>query len=456
LKSIMLGFGWLTLRQAQEALRSGRLEEAQRLLEQPGVAGQRGAGAALAQLARLYVERGERLLRQDDAEGAWRELLCAEQLQTAERSGERLRQALVRLGLAQVRALLAAGELVRAEEASGRLRGRDVHLPELQALDEATRAWLFAREVGDRGEFGPALDALDRAGRLLGGPSPALAASRDELERRREPFAPLLGRLHEAADAGRWREAVELAEQVLAVAPQHREARKVRSRAWKAVEPVTVAVRPEGAEAESPRGPEEQTPRFLLWIDGVGGFLVCLGGRLTLGHATPDARVDIPLVADVSRLHATLTRDAEGYVLEAVRPTQVNGQPAGRVLLRSGDRITLGASCQMQFRQPVPLSASARLDLTSGHRLPLSVEGVLLMADTLILGPAAQAHVTVPALKQPIVLFRHKDGLGLRHSGGLTVNGQAAPERGPLSPRANVVGDDIVFALEPVGTRIGG
>jgi len=31
----MLGFAWLTLRQAQEALKNGRLEEAQRLLEQP-------------------------------------------------------------------------------------------------------------------------------------------------------------------------------------------------------------------------------------------------------------------------------------------------------------------------------------------------------------------------------------------------------------------------------------
>jgi len=34
----------------------------------------------------------------------------------------------------------------------------------------------------------------------------------------------------------------------------------------------------------------------------------------TLGQAAAEALVDVPLVADVSRLHATLTRDAEGYL----------------------------------------------------------------------------------------------------------------------------------------------
>ena len=52
----------------------------------------------------------------------------------------------------------------------------------------------------------------------------------------------------------------------------------------------------------------------------MGGYLVCLGNRVTLGQATPDARVDVPLYADVSRHHATVTRDSEGYLLEGLRP----------------------------------------------------------------------------------------------------------------------------------------
>jgi hypothetical protein len=228
----------------------------------------------------------------------------------------------------------------------------------------------------------------------------------------------------------------------------------VRGLAWRAVEPATVAMnRAEPPPAEDEAG--TPPPRFLLWIDGIGGYLVCLGSRLTLGQAGPDARADVPLVADVSRLHAVLTRDSEGYVLEAMRDVQVNGQPTTRALLRANDRITLGASCQLVFRLPAPAGMTARLDPVSGHRLPLGVDGVLLMADTVVLGPGAQAHVTVPDLKQPAVLFRHKDGLGVRHAGPLTIDGQKGPERALLSPRSCIACDDASFALEPVAPRMG-
>jgi hypothetical protein len=448
----MAGFAWLTHRQAQEAIKHGRLDDALRLLTQPGAAGRRGHAALLARLARAYGERGERALRQDDAESAWRDLLHAEQLQTADPAADRLRQALTRLGVAEVRSLLQTGEPARAEDAAGRLRNKLARSPELQVLEEAARGWLAARQRAAAGDFAPALDDLARVRRLLPGVL-ALERERADLEQRRQKFAALLLRLHEASEAGRWRDVIEAAEEVLTLAPQHAEARKARGRAWKAVEPVTVAARP----AEPPPVPpadDGPAQRYLLWIDGVGGYLLCLGPRVTLGQATPETTVDVPLVADVSRLHASLTRDGEGYVLESARGLKVNGQPTTRALLRPNDRATLGASCQFRFRQPVPVSATARLDLVSGHRLPMGVDGVLLMAETLILGPGEQAHVAMPDLKNPIVFFRHKDGLGLRHAGGLVIDGKKSPERTPLGPRALVSGDDFSFAVEPVGARL--
>jgi tetratricopeptide (TPR) repeat protein len=450
----MLGFAWLTFRQAQEALKNGRLEEAQRLLSLPGAQGHRKLEGLLGQLARAFVERGERHLRRDDAEAAWRDLLQAEQLQTAEKSTGRLREALTRLGVAEVRALLQAGEPRRADEALTRLRERATRSPEVQVLDEAAKGWLTAKELADQGEFARSLEALGRVSRLLPGPNRVLEQFRSDVERRQERFAGLLARLHEAVEAARWQEVIEAAEQVLATAPQHAEARKARSRAWKVVEPVTVAL-PRGERGE-PERPDDGPPgRFLLWIDGVGGYLICLGSRIGLGQASADGHVEIPFVADVSRIHATLMRDAEGYVLEGSRSIQVNGQTTTRAMLRPNDRVTLGPSCQFQFRQPVPVSATARLDLVSGHRLPLSVDAVLLMADTLILGSGPQVHVTVPDLKQPFVLFRCKDGLGYRHSGSVTINGQKGGERGVLSSHTTVTGDEFAFAIEPVGTRMG-
>ena len=453
----MFGFAWLAIRQARETLRQGRLEEAHRLLTQPALRDHRAAGQLLAQLVRDYAERAQRHLKHDDTEGAWRDLFQAEQLQTTEKSVESLRQTLTRLGLAEVRALLQTGEIRRADEAIAKLRERRVRSSELQVLEEATRDWLQARELAERGEFALALEAVDRTRRRLPERPCILEQFLADLERHRDGFPHLLVRLHEAADAGRWREVVELAEQVLAMAPHHAEARKARSRAWKAIEPVTVAM---ASPSDAPNGEvlacDGLPTRFLLWIDGVGGYLVCLGARLTFGQAIVDGHVDVPLVADVSRLHASLTRDAEGYVLEAVRPVQVNARDVTRALLQTGDRVTLGASCQLQFRQPVPISTTARLDLVSGHRLPLSVDAILLMADTLVLGEGSQVHINVPDLKQSLVLFRQKDTLGIRHAGKLTINGHNSDNRLVLNDlHATVSGENITFAIEPVVARLG-
>jgi len=404
-------------------------------------------------IAQGYVERGSRHLQHDDLAGAWSDLKQAEQIGAADETATQLRQALTQRGLADARALFDAGEPARAAEALSQLRDRGVQLAEIKLLEEAARGWLSARDQADRGEFPQAVQAAERVARLLPQKPAALERFQKELEERRKNFADLLIQLHEAAQQEHWREVIQAAEHVLALAPQHAEARKVRSRAWKAIEPPTVAHVP--AKESSRSEPEPPAPRFLLWIDGIGGYLLCLGNRVTLGQATADAFVDIPLYADVSRMHAALTRDAEGYLFEALRPSLVNAKPADKALLQAGDRITLGSTCQLQFRQPVPISATARLDLTSGHRLPLSLDGVLLMAETLVLGPGPQAHVTIMDLKQPVVLYRHKDGLAVRGPGHLTIDGHSYKERGPLSANARVLGEEFAFALEPVGTKLG-
>jgi hypothetical protein len=195
----------------------------------------------------------------------------------------------------------------------------------------------------------------------------------------------------------------------------------------------------------------DQLAPYALWIDGVGGYLVCLSHRVTLGQPQVETPVDIALNADVSRHHATIQRDTEGYYLEAVRKVQINGLTTQKALLRSADRITLGSSCQLQFWQPVPVSTSARLDMVSGHRFAEPVQAVLLMADTLVIGPAEQSHVQVPDMTQPLILFRSKNGLAARWPGNLSINGKTFQERGPLEAGATLVTEQITLALERVG-----
>ncbi len=206
--------------------------------------------------------------------------------------------------------------------------------------------------------------------------------------------------------------------------------------------------------------------RFLLWVDGVAGFLVCTGTRVTFGQAVLEGGpVDIPLFADVSRVHAELTRDGEGFLVEAgkavpvngkdfTRTVQVNGKEVSRSVLTANDRVTLGATCQFVFHRPVLASSTAKLEITSGHRLMLPVEGVLLMANEVILGPDPQSHIVVRDAPGRILLYRSKDGLSVRFQGGkFLVNDQPFVERALLPLPGSFEAGSLTFTVEAVGPR---
>ncbi|MFO0954566.1 MAG: FHA domain-containing protein [Isosphaeraceae bacterium] len=209
-----------------------------------------------------------------------------------------------------------------------------------------------------------------------------------------------------------------------------------------------VPVRPVARAGEAgPKG------RFLLWVDAVGGFLVCLDDEVVLGRAGHDSAADVPLLGDLSRQHATIRRDGDSYLLRAHQPTFVNGQKVDSAPLRDGDVIRLGTTVELEFRQPSPVSTTARLSVVSRHRLPLAVDGVLLMADTCILGRSAQSHVPAPALREPVVVYRQGNALWCRASGGFEVDGRPCAARAPLTLQSSVLGDGFSFSLESLGPK---
>src|SRR5271165_5178491 len=113
----MLGIGWLTLWQAQEALDSGRLEEAQRLLSRPEAVGHLGASTMLQQLARRLVERGNERWKHEDLCAAWNDLVQAEKIGGCTREAAGLRQRLADAALAEAKRYLEAGEAQKALDA---------------------------------------------------------------------------------------------------------------------------------------------------------------------------------------------------------------------------------------------------------------------------------------------------------------------------------------------------
>jgi len=538
----MLGHWRIVLRQAEEAARVGRFQEAYALASRPDVADHHHAVQFRSRLALDLIARATRRGTVDDLSGAIEDLDLAERMAAPPDS-----LAAARLNLAdrvadEVRSSLDAGEPARALERIEELMRHRITGPALRRTREIAEAWQAGLAEGLRGEFGRAHEQLDRAERLATGAGAitaqqAIAAAKNELENRRTGVAPKVEALYTALSEGKWPQILAAAEAVLTSVPEHPAARQARSRAWQqiaAIGPAGAAQWPQrgarvaqaaammepglgvnpadepaqsaGPEAEGifwlsgltgrgigpgatapgaeprlgeptqagrgsarpvspPRasGPprpiaraEAATPkgRFLLWVDAVGGYLVCLDDRIVLGRAGPDSHADIPLMGDLSRSHATLVRNGEGYLLKAHQASFVNGKPVvDQVVLRDGDVIRLGSTVELEFRQPSPVSATARLSIVSRHRLPLAVDGVLLMAETCIVGEALQAHIPAPALKSPVVLYRQAGTLWCRAEGAFDVDGRTCASRAPLTLHSSVLGDGFSFSLEPLGSQ---
>jgi hypothetical protein len=543
-KFTMLGHWRIVLRQAEEAARAGRYDEALALATRPDVADHHHAVQMRTRLALELVARGARRGDADDLAGAIDDLNLAERLGAAPDTLAAARLSLADRVAAEVRADLDAGEPARVVERIEHLARNKVSGPSLRRTREVAEAWQAAQDEARRGEFGRAQDQLDRAERLAAGNAQAaLAATRRDIEARQKAAAPKVEALYTALAAGQWPTILTAADAVLETVPEHPAARQARSRAWQqiaaigpsaawpsrggrvpqstppapgpATEPeiapglVLVPVSAPNPEPDhepgiiwlnsSPRPvprpvvpprldragdpgrrpsphpnpvprpavpPPRPAPRpmvrtgdpgpkgrFLLWVDAVGGYLVCLDDQVVLGRAGHDSQADVPLMGDLSRNHATLVRDGETYILRAVHPTFVNGQPIEKAALHDGDVIRLGSTVELEFRQPSPVSSTARLAIVSRHRLPLAVDGVLLMAETCIIGNSPQAHIKAPNLAEPVVLYRQGPALWCRAAGGFDVDGRACAARAALTLQSSVLGNGFSFSLEPLGTK---
>lgn len=203
-------------------------------------------------------------------------------------------------------------------------------------------------------------------------------------------------------------------------------------------------------------GQSFSTTRFVLWVDEVGGFLVCLADRAQIGQAVPNTTVDIALWADISRHQATIVRDSDGYLLEPVRETQLNGRElAAPASLANDAVIQLGSphsnsSVKLRFRRPHALCGSARLDIVSRHHSQPAVQGIVLMADACILGPSASNHVVCRNWPKDVVLFRQGKELFCRAESRLIVDGTSHQGRARLSFKSRVEGEGGSFSLEPL------
>lgn len=195
---------------------------------------------------------------------------------------------------------------------------------------------------------------------------------------------------------------------------------------------------------------EAEPKRSFLWVDAVGGFLVCLTDSVILGQAVPATDVDIPILGDLSSRHAKIRRSGEGFVIEPFGCVVLNGRPLTQWgVLHDRDEFYLGEKVKLRFRKPHPLSNTARLDILSGHRTSPSADGVLLMGTTCLLGSSEQHHIVCRDWENEIVLIRGTGGTFRFRSGcRVELNGIPAADAGELPWNTRLSGEDFALTME--------
>lgn len=176
-----------------------------------------------------------------------------------------------------------------------------------------------------------------------------------------------------------------------------------------------------GRAAGAGRLPE----RFILQVDGVGGFLVIRSRRVTVGAVSSADRPDVGLVADPGLPTAVFERCDEDYFVRSDEPIAVNGKMMTQGLLTDGDKVALSHRCRVKYRRRNAASNTAVLEL-SGTRLPRAdIRQVILMDRELIVGSGGAAHVKTDGADGSFVLFVRDEQLYCRATNAVIANGLA-------------------------------
>ena len=202
-ESTMLGHWRIVLRQAEEAARAGRFEEAYALASRPDVTDHHHAVQFRSRLALDLIARATRRGAVDDLGGAIEDLDLAERIGAPPDSLAAARLSLADRVAEEVRIDLDAGEPVRALERIEELARHKISGPALRRTREIAEAWQSALAEGPRGEFGRVEEQLDRAERLAAGAGAiaaqqAVAQAKAELETRQKGASPKVEALHGA------------------------------------------------------------------------------------------------------------------------------------------------------------------------------------------------------------------------------------------------------------------
>ncbi len=453
---------------AEEAIRQGNLDRAIELLSTDLDTGLAGRRLAVDISEKLVADFHKSLL-----DANWTKCTTAVQ-QLRQLCGEtqqlqRLRSELMAEIAIWCQKQMAQNNLNAVDEAIAALKSAHLSSQELEALLATVQAIRSANRLSALGRFAEAELQLESLPKEL--ISLEVRTAIAKIQSDHEQTKSLLADLNTAQSRDKWQEANDICEKILNLAIRHPLALHVRKQALLELKargnklPGTnlLGKEPGMAHAHETHAAthffrNRETPKVsadpvstsrILWVDGVGGFLLCEQPEVTIGQAIPGNAVDLPILGDLSRRAAAIRRSGESYLLQPFQSVSVNEQKIDRAtVLRNGDKIKLGDRVELLFSKPNPLSATARLNLISNHRWHPSVDGALLMAESCVLGSGPTNHVLCPFWSGDVVLFKNRDQWMCRSSLPLEQNGKQTREPIILERGRRVQGADFSLAIE--------
>jgi hypothetical protein len=475
----------IRLREARVAWRNGRYDEASAMLMADSLREFLPAKQLAKEVATKFVERaGDRLAHGDSAAG-WRDLATADRLGGEADAITRLRHQYAESVISEVLHYLAAGQATPALLELDKLHRHGLADERVRACRQIAQLMHEADRSSSRGHFAEASLAIDRAKVL----ATSYASGKDTMDkivrRLNDETARLTTRgtdcqrlsteMHAALSAENWSAALSAADALLAIAPHHAAAGQARRRAWRLVgmdvtqpyrgRPGFVSLQVDRAaqrggrkSTHASRSSEDDTvagnehpQRALLWVDAVGGFLVCLDDCVILGQPSSGDKVAVPILADLSRRHAIIRRDAGAYILEPLQKTRVDGREISTPFVLSNNHlIQLGDNVRIRFERPHALSATARLTLESHHKTQPTADAVLLMADSCVLGPNRHCHVRCREWERDVVVFRQDDRIFCRAADPVSIDGVVQNGECEIQSGMRVEGEEFSFTWEDV------
>jgi hypothetical protein len=179
------------------------------------------------------------------------------------------------------------------------------------------------------------------------------------------------------------------------------------------------------AGSTSAPSPPAATPRVaVLWLEGVGTYVLLPFPRVSLGRVGSSVRPDIPLAGRMPGNAAEIIRTGEQYVLAAHSDVTVNGKKVAEKALAPGDRIRVEDGAELRFYLPCPLSATAVLRFETPSLLPGKALEVILLDQFVMIGTKGLCHIKTVSGPRQIVLFVRDGSFWARTEGPLVTSGE--------------------------------